>query len=376
MPYLSSEALKGLKAYQYKAGGYTWLDDLHTPAWNYVVSKLPMWLAPNMITLSGTLAVVMAYLLTIWYLPNFQGEAPRWVYAASAFSVFFYVNLDCIDGKQARRTGSSSPLGQLFDHGCDALVVHILIANVIANFSHSCGWKVVVGALSIMTPWVLAQWEEYHTGMMLYSVSGLWGVLEANYATAGVHVVTAVWGPAVWRLRPLGLPFELADGALAGMTLAGAIQTAGQIWRVLKYDTSKMSKQERGHKELGGGLAAWHLLFFLMLFLPAAMWLGAPTTAPGQCRAIFSSFGLTFALVSTQLIVAHMGKVAFEPAWWSMCLVFVGAANVHLQLFDGPALSFIIAATILCGYLHYVTSVVNEICQFLNIWCLWIKKSS
>lgn len=30
---------------------------------------------------------------------------------------------DCMDGKQARRTGSSSPLGQLFDHGCDAFVL-------------------------------------------------------------------------------------------------------------------------------------------------------------------------------------------------------------------------------------------------------------
>lgn len=28
-----------------------------------------------------------------------------------------------MDGKQARRTGSSSPLGQLFDHGCDALAM-------------------------------------------------------------------------------------------------------------------------------------------------------------------------------------------------------------------------------------------------------------
>lgn len=33
-------------------------------------------------------------------------------------------------GKQARRTRSSSPLGQLFDHGCDALSVHLLVGNV------------------------------------------------------------------------------------------------------------------------------------------------------------------------------------------------------------------------------------------------------
>ena len=31
--------------------------------------------------------------------------------------------LDNVDGKQARRTGTSSPLGMLFDHGCDAFGV-------------------------------------------------------------------------------------------------------------------------------------------------------------------------------------------------------------------------------------------------------------
>jgi ethanolaminephosphotransferase len=30
---------------------------------------------------------------------------------------------DEMDGKQARRTGNSSPLGMLFDHGCDAFTV-------------------------------------------------------------------------------------------------------------------------------------------------------------------------------------------------------------------------------------------------------------
>ena len=35
----------------------------------------------------------------------------------SAAAVFFYLHMDCLDGKQARRTKNSSPLGQLFDHG-------------------------------------------------------------------------------------------------------------------------------------------------------------------------------------------------------------------------------------------------------------------
>lgn len=46
---------------------------------------------------------------------------PRLAYFACGLGIIFYQTLDAIDGKQARRTGSSSPLGELFDHGCDAV---------------------------------------------------------------------------------------------------------------------------------------------------------------------------------------------------------------------------------------------------------------
>lgn len=34
-----------------------------------------------------------------------------------AIGMWIYQSLDAIDGKQARRTGTSGPLGELFDHG-------------------------------------------------------------------------------------------------------------------------------------------------------------------------------------------------------------------------------------------------------------------
>jgi len=37
-------------------------------------------------------------------------EAPAWVYWFTAASIALYINLDCMDGKQARRTRTSSPL--------------------------------------------------------------------------------------------------------------------------------------------------------------------------------------------------------------------------------------------------------------------------
>lgn len=50
-------------------------------------------------------------------------KAPSWCYFLCALGLFIYQTLDAIDGKQARRTNSSSPLGELFDHGCDALSI-------------------------------------------------------------------------------------------------------------------------------------------------------------------------------------------------------------------------------------------------------------
>lgn len=53
-------------------------------------------------------------------------QAPLWAYIACACGLFIYQSLDAIDGKQARRTNSSSPLGELFDHGCDSLSTGIV----------------------------------------------------------------------------------------------------------------------------------------------------------------------------------------------------------------------------------------------------------
>ena len=84
-----------------------------------------MWLAPNLVTLIGLLHHVVVYGLMCFFTPTFGAAnddivPPAWVCALSTYCLFMYQTMDAMDGKQARRTGSSSPLGQLFDHGCDA----------------------------------------------------------------------------------------------------------------------------------------------------------------------------------------------------------------------------------------------------------------
>ena len=48
-------------------------------------------------------------------------QIPGWIPMMVAVGMFIYQTLDAIDGKQARRTGSSNALGELFDHGCDSI---------------------------------------------------------------------------------------------------------------------------------------------------------------------------------------------------------------------------------------------------------------
>lgn len=45
---------------------------------------------------------------------------PKWVFVVTGVNVFVAYTLDGIDGKQARRTGTSTPMGELFDHGLDS----------------------------------------------------------------------------------------------------------------------------------------------------------------------------------------------------------------------------------------------------------------
>lgn len=52
-----------------------------------------------------------------------MAKIPQWVFGLEGLCYFCYRLLDELDGKQARRTGNSSPLGLIFDHGCDAFAV-------------------------------------------------------------------------------------------------------------------------------------------------------------------------------------------------------------------------------------------------------------
>lgn len=51
----------------------------------------------------------------------------------------------------------------------------------------------------VMFPWILAQWEEYHTSQMVYN-NGYWGGTEMIYGATVFHFLTAAFGGQIWTM--------------------------------------------------------------------------------------------------------------------------------------------------------------------------------
>ena len=122
---------------------------------------------------------------------------PPWVNILCGITLFFYQTLDAIDGKQARRTKSSSALGQLFDHGCDAMSTFIGAISLCVCLQ--TGTKTALAFIYFTcVGFFIAQWNEYYTHVLSTNVGGVFGVSEAQWTVVIVHIATALMPVGYW----------------------------------------------------------------------------------------------------------------------------------------------------------------------------------
>lgn len=63
---LSDAQLKRLGEHQYSCQSNSLLDKLLQPYWNWLVSKVPIWLAPNLLTICGLIINIITALILVW----------------------------------------------------------------------------------------------------------------------------------------------------------------------------------------------------------------------------------------------------------------------------------------------------------------------
>lgn len=68
--YLSPVGRKGLDDYKYVSGSSTFLDRLMNKFWEFSITLVPLWIAPNMITLMGLSVNLLGCALMLWYSPK------------------------------------------------------------------------------------------------------------------------------------------------------------------------------------------------------------------------------------------------------------------------------------------------------------------
>lgn len=258
--FLTEAGLEQLSRFKYVAGPYTYLDNVLNPWWLFVAKFVPAWVSPNLVTLIGLFFTVSSMLFTAVVCngdPSIYING-NMIYTVTAFSMFAYQTLDAVDGKHARNTGQSTPLGALFDHGCDAVAATggVIALELCSSTPGTEAEEVrtIAGAIAFILPPVsffAAQWEHLYTHQMPAG-----GVTEAQYCGIVVTLIAAMWGPSFFQAdvsTALPAPMAAVLGALVGgpkgivvkkimqafTTLFAVVLTAGSIFRCVRQCSFK-----------------------------------------------------------------------------------------------------------------------------------------
>lgn len=87
--------------HKYNCTSNSILDKVLQVWWCWLVSKTPIYIAPNLLTIVGLFVNILTSLVLVWYSPDAKSEAPRWCYLSCAVGLFIYQSLDAI-GKCGR----------------------------------------------------------------------------------------------------------------------------------------------------------------------------------------------------------------------------------------------------------------------------------
>ncbi|KAJ3927586.1 MAG: Choline/ethanolaminephosphotransferase [Lentinula lateritia] len=432
--YLSDESLQSLKKYTYKGVDKSILSKYAMNSfWTWFVTLFPLSIAPNTITLSGLCIVIFNFFTLLYYDPSYLTEKggvyiPQWIYFTWGIGLFLYQAFDAADGKQARRTGMAGPLGEMFDHGCDAMntTLEAILVSQALNLGRS--WWTLASQVATLANFYLTTWEEYHTGFLYLGVFS--GPVEGILILVVIYMITGVYGPSFWDTPILdflhlshiplitstfpniglnvffmvfgafGLAFNILSSyanVRTAMRASGKSTTKPLLLLLPFLFSAGIQVAWLSHPELsttsrpgGGGVLKIHSPSFLPPNSPPPSLSGDRELFTIRNSALFIPFlcawGLQFAHQVGRMILAHLTKTSF-PVWdWLWVLSLVGAVDANLPRIAGtsPIIQSTSLATTLyvyttfwisfIAYARFCVLVINDITNFMGIACFTVRK--
>lgn len=352
---LRPEALEQLSKWKYIPTQLTPLDTFLTKQlFARLVRFVPMWVAPNVLTALGlALCALAATVLSV-------DEPPAAAFVVAAACVFAYTGLDAMDGLQARRTGAGSPLGQLFDHGCDSVASVFLtfVSTTVCccDFHESLALHLVVQG-----GFHLTQWEEFHIRKLRTGVDWI-GVVDGQVILSCYLLVRARYGEAV-ILEPFiaALPWLNARIVMiSGLCLMTATVTPMVCRNVARV----------------GNPGAWEQLtpWAAQIVCSACFLFHPHVVCP---KLLMLGVALVFAYLSTWMIICSMTRMRFPihdglMLVWPLVPLF-GATAWYLPAAYHGVVYGAYVVFVATRYCASVALVVTEICRHLGIEAFSIK---
>ena len=399
---LTEDGLIQIANHKYRAGSYTLLDTYLSPRlWQPLTDLLPLWLAPNVVTTIGGAYCLLSFLLSTWYLSASTGEEsenviPRWLYLSNGVCMFLYYTFDCMDGKQARRTGSSSPLGQLFDHGMDCVcnLSHLQLVQCITLLPPRL---LVMLQCSLQFTFWQAQWEECYTGILPHATGDYCGVTEVNYGLAVWTISASLFGPELYRLNLIeskmveSWNISTLNWIIAEQNGSKAIQVRHVIalgWSMMILSLLSLS-WTRVYKTVTPRVfasAMSKLMSPLLLCVVAIYTTGSyhhyvpKESSAGYFPSCWLALGLCFCLITIKIIVYSMAKMAYASFQVDILPFMIGVLWVHWAE-DGETLpvspSTIFAVLDLYYFarlVYWIRRAIFQLCTHLKIELFRIKE--
>jgi phosphatidylglycerophosphate synthase len=190
---------------------------------------LPLWIPANFITFFSSAFMLAAMAISVHYKELLEVH-----FVLIAIFIFAYLTGDLLDGFQAKRTSTSSALGEFLDHYLDAFVNVFMLLTIFASLNIN---KNYIISFSLMISY-LAQtavfYEQRRTGWLIFEKIG---VFEAFIFSIIVFILFAFSPLEILLSKEIFSEFSYAEIMIISMNLI-ALYTL--IRSILRIDGKKL----------------------------------------------------------------------------------------------------------------------------------------
>jgi len=296
------------------------------------------------------------------------GDIPAWLCILAGVGQITYMIFDNADGKQARKTKASSPLGLLFDHGCDAMNTFVSGLTLFTVLQFGNGINSIIGYIITFGAFFLATWEEYYTETLELPMFN--GANEGLVGVALFFIISGIFGTQIWT-KEVFAGIKANELVVIGFAIMAIVTLLGNFKNV-------KTKAPEKYQESFSSLVVLILLIATMLIVYK---FSVTDVISRTCRYFIYFIGFCFAKLVGILQATHCAHVPFDQYRLSILiptlllngLTIVGYINgkplINEDLVVYGCMTFSILA-----YLHFVVNIIDQFTSILGIMVFKIGK--